>query len=409
MAIEMEEITMRLKPVCAVQDLEKFLALRGFALTEAARRTFLRLEEIAQANNNSPQHFDFLLALLQSVPEFRQVVAECGGDPAQAEEVIAEVSKEARDNLDSYSMEEHPYLASVYRKVATRNLILDVCLGIARGEHRREIRALDILAGLLEFHDAHSPPETNEDWTDEQLHTSFNSLSHVVEEYQPSLWVKFDDLRERLDLPTLPCEGTGVLQFDHPLIQHKLTLLRDAETEPKRFRELIREVTWLLLYEATADLALRKRPVTSPMGETAGAALSQAVAFAPILRAGLGMVEPALEMIPTAQVWHLGIYRAHHTLEPVEYYNNLPDHATAQVVFILDPMLATGGSAVMAVDMLKEIGVPRIKFVGIIAAPEGVERLSSAHPDVDVHVAAVDDHLNDVGYIVPGLGDAGDR
>jgi len=200
-----------------------------------------------------------------------------------------------------------------------------------------------------------------------------------------------------------------VHQSNHPLIQHKLTLLRDVETEPKRFRELIREVTWLLLYEATADLPLDKRPVTSPMGSTLGGILSEGIAFAPILRAGLGMVEPALEMIPTAQVWHLGIYRDHETLEPVEYYTSLPERAGVKVAFILDPMLATGGSAVMAADMLKKIGVPRIKFVGVIAAPEGVERLSTAHPDVDIHIAVVDDHLNDIGYIVPGLGDAGDR
>lgn len=200
-----------------------------------------------------------------------------------------------------------------------------------------------------------------------------------------------------------------VHQSDHPLIQHKLTLLRDVETEPKRFRELVREVTWLLLYEATKDLNLQAKPVVSPMGNTVGRVLGEGIAFAPILRAGLGMVEPALEMIPTAQVWHIGLYRDEETLEPVEYYTSLPERATAEVAFILDPMLATGGSAVMAADMLKRIGVPRIKFVGVIAAPEGVERLSSAHPDVPIHIAVVDSHLNDIAYIVPGLGDAGDR
>ena len=200
-----------------------------------------------------------------------------------------------------------------------------------------------------------------------------------------------------------------VYQSNHPLIQHKLTLLRDVDTEPKRFRELVRELTWLLLYEATADLTLSDKPVTSPMGSTVGKALNENIAFAPILRAGLGMVEPALEMIPRAQVWHLGIYRDEETLEPVKYYVNLPQRATADLALILDPMLATGGSAAMAADLLKGIGVKRIKFVGIIAAPEGIERLSSAHPDVDIHIAVVDDHLNDIGYIVPGLGDAGDR
>ena len=200
-----------------------------------------------------------------------------------------------------------------------------------------------------------------------------------------------------------------VYQSNHPLIQHKLTLLRDVDTEPKRFRELVKELTWLLLYEATADLTLSDKPVTSPMGSTVGKVLNENIALAPILRAGLGMVEPALEMIPTAQVWHLGIYRDEETLEPVKYYVNLPPRATADLALILDPMLATGGSAAMAADLLKGIGVKRIKFVGVIAAPEGIERLSCTHPDVDIHIAVVDDHLNDIGYIVPGLGDAGDR
>jgi len=200
-----------------------------------------------------------------------------------------------------------------------------------------------------------------------------------------------------------------VYQSNHPLIQHKLTLLRDVDTEPKRFRELVRELTWLLLYEATADLALSDKPVTSPMGSTVGKVLNEDIALAPILRAGLGMVEPALEMIPTAQVWHLGIYRDEETLEPVKYYVNLPPRATADLALILDPMLATGGSAALAADLLRGIGVKRIKFVGVIAAPEGIERLHKAHPEVDIHIAVVDEYLNDIGYIVPGLGDAGDR
>lgn len=196
---------------------------------------------------------------------------------------------------------------------------------------------------------------------------------------------------------------------NHPLIQHKLTLLRDVDTEPKRFRELLREMTWLLLYEATRDLALRERPVTSPMGDAVGQVLKERIAFAPILRAGLGMVAPALELIPTAQVWHIGLYRDERTLRPIEYYTSVPRKPAADIAFILDPMLATGGSAVAAVDILKGSGVGRIKFVGIIAAPEGIEHLSNAHPDVDIHVAVVDDRLNGIGYIVPGLGDAGDR
>ncbi|MBM4464590.1 MAG: uracil phosphoribosyltransferase [Chloroflexi bacterium] len=201
----------------------------------------------------------------------------------------------------------------------------------------------------------------------------------------------------------------NVFQSTHPLIQHKLTLLRDVNTEPKRFRELVREVTWLLLYEATRDLIPVERPVTSPMGSTVGKVLVEEIAFAPILRAGLPMVEPALEMIPTAQIWHIGLHREEETLQPIEYYTNVPREATAEIAFILDPMLATGGSAVAAVDILKRSGVRNIKFVGLIAAPEGIERLSRAHPDVPIHIAAVDERLNDIGYIVPGLGDAGDR
>ncbi|MBC8262749.1 MAG: uracil phosphoribosyltransferase [Anaerolineales bacterium] len=200
-----------------------------------------------------------------------------------------------------------------------------------------------------------------------------------------------------------------VFQSNHPLIQHKLALLRDVNTEPKRFRELVREVTWLLLYEATEDLTPVERPVTSPMGNAVGKVLEGEIAFAPILRAGLTMVGPALEMIPAAHVWHIGLYREEDTLQPIEYYTKVPKKATAEVAFILDPMLATGGSATAAVDILKKSGVQNIKFVGLIAAPEGIERLSSAHPEVPIHIAAVDQCLNEIGYIVPGLGDAGDR
>jgi len=201
----------------------------------------------------------------------------------------------------------------------------------------------------------------------------------------------------------------SVFQSTHPLVQHKLALLRDVNTEPKRFRELVREVTWLLLYEATEDLTPVERPVTSPMGSTMGKVLVEEIAFAPILRAGLTMVGPALEMIPMAHVWHIGLYREEETLRPIEYYTNVPKKATAEVAFIFDPMLATGGSAVAAVDILKRSGVRNIKFVGLIAAPEGIERFSIAHPDVPIHIAAVDEGLNEIGYIVPGLGDAGDR
>ncbi len=200
-----------------------------------------------------------------------------------------------------------------------------------------------------------------------------------------------------------------VCQSNHPLIHHKLALLRDVNTEPKRFRELVREVTWLLLYEATEDLTPVERAITTPMGSAMGKILAEEIAFAPILRAGLTMVGPALEMIPTAHVWHIGLYRDEETLRPIEYYTNVPEKATVEIAFILDPMLATGGSAVAAVGILKGSGVRNVKFVGLIAAPEGIERFSSAHPDAAIHIAAVDQGLNEVGYIVPGLGDAGDR
>jgi uracil phosphoribosyltransferase len=209
-----------------------------------------------------------------------------------------------------------------------------------------------------------------------------------------------------------------VIVSDHPLIRHKVTLLRSIETEPKKFRELIREVAILLAYEATADLRVEEIPVQTPVAKTMGHELMDKVGLVPILRAGLGMVEGIWEMMPAAEVWHIGLYRDHKTLEPVQYYNKLPVHPTVQVCLILDPMLATGGSAVATVDILKRWGAQRVKFVGIIGAPEGVARLSEAHPDVDIHLAALDDHLTPApvdaddppeGYIVPGLGDAGDR
>lgn len=196
---------------------------------------------------------------------------------------------------------------------------------------------------------------------------------------------------------------------NHPLIQHKLTLLRDKRTDHKQFRELIRELAILLAYEATADLGLEETTVATPMGVAKGHRLTEHIGLIPILRAGLGMVEGIWEMMPGAQVWHIGLYRDERTLRPVEYYNKLPVAPTVQVCLILDPMLATGGSAVATVDILKKWGAQRIKFVGIIAAPEGIRALTTAHPDVPIHVAALDDHLNDIGFIVPGLGDAGDR
>ena len=188
-----------------------------------------------------------------------------------------------------------------------------------------------------------------------------------------------------------------------------MTRLRDETTPPKIFRELVAEIATLLLYEATADLPTEPREVTTPLAPFKGARLSEKVGLVPVLRAGIGMVQAALELMPDAQVWHIGLFRDEHTLRPISYYNKLPSSATVQVCLVLDPMLATGGSATATVDILKKWGAKRIKYVGIIAAPEGVRSLESAHPDVPIHVAALDERLNDKGYIVPGLGDAGDR
>jgi uracil phosphoribosyltransferase len=200
-----------------------------------------------------------------------------------------------------------------------------------------------------------------------------------------------------------------VFVSSHPLVRHKLTLLRRSETEHKKFRELVRELTMLLIYEATLDLPLKPYSITTPLAPVDGHKIEPRVGLVPILRAGLGMVEPAIELIPTAHVWHLGLYRDHKTLQPVTYYNKLPALPDIDMCLVLDPMLATGGSAAAAVNILKEWGAARIKFVGLIAAPEGVQTLGSVHPDVPIHLAAVDSHLNEKGYIVPGLGDAGDR
>ena len=189
----------------------------------------------------------------------------------------------------------------------------------------------------------------------------------------------------------------------------KVTRLRDEATPPKIFRELVAEIATLLLYEATADLPTLPREVKTPLAPFKGARLSEKVGLVPVLRAGIGMVQAALELMPDAQVWHIGLFRDERTLRPIEYYNKLPSSATVQVCLVLDPMLATGGSAAATVDILKKWGAKRIKYVGIIAAPEGVRALSGAHPDVPIHVAALDERLNDKGYIVPGLGDAGDR
>jgi uracil phosphoribosyltransferase len=195
----------------------------------------------------------------------------------------------------------------------------------------------------------------------------------------------------------------------HPAVRHKLGILRDVRTEPKKFREVVRELSWLLGYEALADARMRPLDVETPLETMAGEELADRIGLIPILRAGLGMVDAMLELMPTAEVWHLGLFRDERTLRPVEYYNKLPDSATVDLCLILDPMLATGGSATAAIEVLKRWGAERIKLVNLIAAPEGVEAVATAHPDVEIYTASLDRQLNDKGYIQPGLGDAGDR
>lgn len=201
----------------------------------------------------------------------------------------------------------------------------------------------------------------------------------------------------------------NVYESRHPLVMHKLSRLRDKGTTPKKFRELVREISALLAYEATADLKTMPRELETPLAKTTGQELEEKIGLIPILRAGLGMVEGVWELMPTAEVWHIGLYRDEMTLRPVEYYNKLPIAPTVSVCLILDPMLATGGSATATADVLKRWGVKKIKFVGLIAAPEGIQAMQDAHPDIPIHIAAIDEKLNEHAYILPGLGDAGDR
>ena len=202
----------------------------------------------------------------------------------------------------------------------------------------------------------------------------------------------------------------NVYVFDHPLIQHKTAMIRKKDTSVKDFRELVREISMLMGYEATRKLPLKEVEIETPICKTTAEELSgKKLAVVPILRAGLGMVDGMLAMIPAAKVGHIGLYRDPETLKPVEYYCKLPADSNEREVFVVDPMLATGGSSIAAIQMLKDKGVKNIRFMCIIAAPEGLEAMKKAHPDVDIYVGALDDHLNDHGYIVPGLGDAGDR
>jgi uracil phosphoribosyltransferase len=196
----------------------------------------------------------------------------------------------------------------------------------------------------------------------------------------------------------------------HPLVQHKLSILRDRETPTKIFKELVDEIAMLMAYEATSDLALEDVTVETPLERTVGHRVAgKKLTLVPILRAGLGMVEGVYRIMPGARVGHIGLYRDHDTLEPVDYYFKVPSDAADRDFFLLDPMLATGGSAAAAVASLKRAGATRIRFMCLVAAPEGVKRLAGAHPDVMIYCAALDRELNESGYILPGLGDAGDR
>lgn len=195
----------------------------------------------------------------------------------------------------------------------------------------------------------------------------------------------------------------------HPLVAHKLAILRDASTPVPTFRALVRELAALLAYEATVDLPTRPDMVATPLGPCPSRRLSDRIAIVPILRAGLGMAEGTLDLIPDAEVWHIGLYRDEHTLQPREYYNRLHGKCRGDLALVVDPMLATGGSAVHACNLVRAEGVKRMKLLALIAAPEGIAHVRAAHPDVPIHVGAIDEKLTEIGFIYPGLGDAGDR
>ena len=197
--------------------------------------------------------------------------------------------------------------------------------------------------------------------------------------------------------------------IDHPLIQHKLTMIREKNCGTKVFREVVNEIAMLMAYEVSRDMPLEDVVIETPMGKSTQNTFREKVAIIPILRAGIGMVDGILELIPAAKVGHVGLYRDEETLQPHEYFVKLPEDIASRQLFVVDPMLATGGSAIMAIDSLKERGASNIKFVCLVAVPEGVKALQEAHPDVDIYTAALDERLNEDGYIVPGLGDAGDR
>ncbi|MCO6045997.1 uracil phosphoribosyltransferase [Aeoliella sp. ICT_H6.2] len=203
--------------------------------------------------------------------------------------------------------------------------------------------------------------------------------------------------------------ASGVFEVQHPLIECHLTALRDATTSPLSFRAHVRRLATLLAYEATQDLSIEMVPVTTPLTKTTGGKLAQRIGLIPILRAGLGMVDPVLDLIPTAEVWHLGLYRDEDTAQPVEYYSKLPPDHPVDVALVVDPMLATGGSMLAALETLKKWGVGQVKLLSIIASEEGIKHVETEYPDTQIYVCKIDPELNDVKYIVPGLGDAGDR
>jgi len=202
----------------------------------------------------------------------------------------------------------------------------------------------------------------------------------------------------------------NVTVVSHPLIQHKLTMLRDKNTSSKDFRELVKEIAMLMAYEVTRNLPLEDIDIETPICKTTGKVLSgQDIAIVPILRAGLGMVDGMLDLIPNAKIGHIGLYRNEETLQPVEYYCKLPKDIENRIVIITEPMLSTGGSMLGAIEILKRHGAKKIKSIHLVCAPEGIEVVTKAHPDVEIYTASIDEKFNDIGYIVPGLGDAGDR
>jgi uracil phosphoribosyltransferase len=241
------------------------------------------------------------------------------------------------------------------------------------------------------------------------LHRASLVVREALPVRQRAVFCHSREISSFLPMDTTP-EFPALRIVSHPLIRHKLTILRDRGTPTKIFRELVDEIAMLMAYEATSDLALEPVLVDTPLESTVGQRVSgKKLTLVPILRAGLGMVEGIYRLVPGARIGHIGLYRNHDTLEPVDYYFKVPGDATERDFFLLDPMLATGGSAVAAVASLKRAGATRIRFLCLVAAPEGVRRLNDAHPDVVVYCASLDRSLNEQGYIMPGLGDAGDR